>query len=145
MKSRNTLIVCLVVLGLLGLFPPRVIVDPGVDSPKAASRTWLFSEYQERIPFNNTTMGVTTQIDVGRLLAEGLLVVAVCGTFFVIYRSEEAMPGLAQRLGELTKSFSQFRESLNDIIGFQQNAVQAARERTENEAGQALIQEERPA
>jgi hypothetical protein len=53
-------------------------------------------------------------------------------------------PEATGRLDELTKAFYQFRGSLSDIIGSQRDAVQAARERTEDEAAKALFQKDRP-
>jgi hypothetical protein len=48
------------------------------------------------------------------------------------------------RLDELMKAFNQFRGSVSDIIGAQQDAVEVSRDRTEEEAARAFIQQERP-
>jgi len=48
------------------------------------------------------------------------------------------------RLDQLAKALYQFRGDLHDVVGAQRDAVQAARERTEEEAAQALIRKDRP-
>jgi hypothetical protein len=50
-----------------------------------------------------------------------------------------------RRLDELTKTFHEFKASLSDVIGSQQDAIEASRQRTEEEAAQSLMQKERPA
>jgi hypothetical protein len=54
-------------------------------------------------------------------------------------------PEATGRLDELAKALYQFRGSLSDLAGPQREAAQAARERIEDEAAQALIQKDRPA
>src|SRR4051812_44885445 len=76
-RSRNILLVGLVLLGLVGLFPPRRATDM-MRPHRVASRAFLFSgslyEYQDE-----RGEGFSAEVDVGRLLAEVLLVASLTG------------------------------------------------------------------
>jgi hypothetical protein len=47
------------------------------------------------------------------------------------------------RVDDLAKAIDQFRWSLNDVVAAQRDAVQASRERTEEEAVRALTRQEK--
>ena len=75
---------------------------------------------------------------------ENIVVVSVVVSAVCLVTIAGSLRQAVSRLDELTKTFHQFRSSLNDIIGSQRDAIQASRERTEEEAAQAIMQEDRP-
>jgi hypothetical protein len=98
-SARTTTVVGLLLLAAIGLFPPLkrspLPTDPCVSEPGPfGQRAWLNADpyvYRCRKLDGSGPYGFPAEIDVGRLWAEGLLILAVTGTVFVLLpRSQRA-------------------------------------------------------
>jgi hypothetical protein len=59
-------------------------------------------------------------------------------------RLEAKLDRLEAKLDELAKAFYQFRGNSNDVLASQRDALQASRERAEEEAARSLLQQDAP-
>jgi hypothetical protein len=95
-RARIAAVVGLLLLGLIGLFPPlrRPADIPAGASGMLGSRTFLLSQEHTY----STTLGgqqigkAGAEIDGGRLFAETLVIVAVAGVAFIALQRAEGRP-----------------------------------------------------
>ena len=141
-----TVRIALLLILLMALIPPWRGRPGSAQSPEeSAGYAFLVTPPHDKEVSGNRFGWVEIRIDAGRLMVQCLIVAAVAGLVVTYFRSKRAGRGLDQRLDELAKAFHQFRGSLNDVIGSQRDAVEASREKTEEEAARALTQKDRPA
>jgi hypothetical protein len=75
-------------------------------------------------------------------MSETIVVVSVVLSAICLVTIATRLGQAVRRLDELTKTFHQFRGSLNDIIGSQRDAIRTAHETAEAEAARALMRKE---